>query len=360
MTPPEPPEVLPPPDGPLDQVLADAVEGVVDLIEHGLAAPDRLAASCAALRELAPALFTFFDHAVTGALSPEQIGIEARAWQGLALKRWPPASPTAQRTLAALAALADGRGSRPGPAPGGEPPPENRLERAVLAARADPSRRREVWEALLTGTVHLAVVDYELDPDRQAALTFLGRQLEGVAHTFAFTSAGRLQRLLDDAGSHLLSVEATGEELTRFWSANTWLVLNPGTELAFVLSPAEVKCLPSGPRVVLPRLDEVSIHPVAADAAAEARLARAAASVGEVERIVAARVVLRSTGADLPNPVAVVRLRAGADPAAVLPVLDERCAAAGAGGWLALPERADDAFAAAAAASGRVLYVRDG
>lgn len=354
----------PPADGPLDALLSDALEGIVDLLERGPAAVDRSAASCRALCELAPELFTFFDHAVSGLLSPQQIGIEARAWQVLGLKRWPLASPTAQRTLAALNALSEVQSpllaqppDDPAIAAQAEPPPENDLERAVAAARTEPARRRGVWEALLTGTVHLAVVDYEIDPDHQAAMTFLGSELRGARHTFAFTSPGRLQRLLDDAGSRLLSVEATGGELTGFWSPDTWLVLNPGTNLSFVLSPAEVKCLPVGPRVVLPSVDEVDVLPVSADAAAEDRVALAASSVAGVERIVVARVVVRDTGSDLPTAVAAVRVKPGADPGSVLPVLDERCSAAGVGGWLAVLDRPDDPLAGAVAAKGRVVFL---
>lgn len=350
-------DALPPADGPLDEVLGDALEGILDLLEHGPDAADREAAACPALRDLAPELFTFFDHAVSGHLSPQQVGIEARAWQVLGLQRWPLGSLTAQDTLTAMNALAELEGPLPGAGPDDpDPPPENELERAVQAARGDPRQRRRVWEQLLTGTVHLAVVDYEVDPDRQASLAFLGSELRGTRHTFAFTSEGRLQSLLDDAGTHLLSVEATGEELARFWSPDTWLVLNPGSGLAFVLSPAEVKCLPVGPRALLPAVEDVDVLAIPADAVAEDRLAVAVATLAEVERIVVARVVLRATGSDLPTRVAAVRLRAGADPASVLPALDERCAAAGTGGWLALAEQPDDAFAAAVAAGGRRVF----
>jgi hypothetical protein len=337
---------------------ASGIEALAGLLEYESSRPGYLATVSSALDvNVFETLFTYFDQVHEQALSPEQCRAEAGAWRQLVLSRWPLTSPDTHRVLAALNLLA---ATSPAAvvAPGDDPPavPGNELQAMLIRLQHDPALRPRLWPVLHRSTVHFAVPAYDLVPGRHAELSLLGAPVQGTRHAFGFTSAEGLARVLDDAGGSMVSVEATGEELTRFWPADQWLVLDPGGPLATVIEPAEVRCLPYGPRHGVPHPDSVHVIAPEPDQVRDGRLAALGAGIDAVTAIRLAVLVDKASGST--QLVAAVAVSDQTRVVRTLAVMADRAAFAGVGGLLAVPDTDENPLAGPLRRDGLLVYRR--
>jgi hypothetical protein len=341
-----------------DGTICSGTEALADLIEFELSRPGRMAVVSDALDlQVFFAMSSFFEQVHEQPLSRDRLRFEARMWRQLVLCRWPLTSPEARRILAALNLLAavpvEAAVADPGPlAPG------NELQHVLARLRHDPGARPRLWEALYRSTVHLAVPAYEIEPGHRVELALLGAKVQGVRHVFGFTSADGLAGVLAGAGAGapMVTVEVTGDELRRFWPSDQWLVLDPGTSLATVLEPAEVRFLPHGPHHGVPHPDSVHVLPLDPDPVRDQQLADVAAHVDAVDALSVAALVDKAGG----SAQAVLAV-AVSDPtrlAGTLAVLGNAVASAGVGGFLVVPVVDDNPLAGLLRRHGRVVYRR--
>ena len=339
-----------------DDPFAAGIEALNDLLEFELHHRGSLATVSTAL-DLAVfvEVLTFFEQVHERRLTTEQSRAEARAWRKLVLSRWPLAAPASLRILAALNVLA---AAPPAASDDGWRPvePANELQALLARMQHDPEVRPRLWSVLYRSTVHLGVAAYDLAPGLHADLSLLGAEVHGIRHVFAFTSADALAQVLDAAGGPMVSVEATGEELARFWPADRWLVLDPGGPAATVLEPAEVRGLPYGPRHGVPRPDSMHVVAPDPDEARDARMAALGAGIDDVSTIRLALLVDRAGGAR--QPVAAIGVSDEARLARTLSVLVDRAAVAGVASLLAVPDTADNPLAGPLRQHGRLVYRR--
>jgi hypothetical protein len=246
-------------------------------------------------------------------------------------------------------------------AAGGDPAIAGNELRALLARlHHDPALRPRLWPVLYRSTVHLGVPAYDLVPGQHAALSLLGAEVNGCRHVFGFTSAEGLAAVLAGAsgggGEEMVSVEATGEELTRFWPADRWLVLDPGGPLATVLEPAEVRCLPQGPRHGVPHPDTVEVFAPDPDEVRDERIAALGAGIDAISSIRLAVLVDRTSRSV--QVLAAVAVADRARLAQTLSVLADRSTFAGVGPLLAVPDTPDNPLAGLLHQHGQVVYRR--
>jgi hypothetical protein len=341
-----------------DDTFATGTEALTDLIEFELNRRGYLATASTALNlEVFVALFTFFEQVHAQLLTPDACRAEARSWRQLVLSRWPLDSPDVLRILAALNVTAAAAVVTPASAAdGGLPVPGNELQALLARVHRDPSLRPRLWPVLYRSTVHLGVPAYDLVPGQHAALSLLGADVHGSRHVFGFTSAEGLAQVLADAGGDMVSVEATGEELTRFWPADRWLVLDPGGRLATVLEPAEVRGLPHGPRHGVPHPDTVHVVPPVRDQIRDERMAALAAGIDDIASVRLA--VLVDKASRSLQVLAAVAVVDEARLAHTLSLLADRATFAGVGPLLAVPDTPDNPLAGPLHRHGRVVYRR--
>lgn len=252
------------PPNDLGAVVLLALAALEELFEQGEEHPDTAALTCPTMSpEALEILGDFLTMCCSGALLPSQIRNHARMWLEVALCGWPFDSSTALTLLRALRMLAamtpEGADvDQPDP-PAGTP-----LERAIEAVIADPAARPALWKALWYGTIFLPVADVDFDSDEHAVFRFVTLDIGGEPAILGFTTEERLDLVAPD-DEPVGRVEPTGEELARLWPDDHWLILNPGFSVSTVLSPAELKGLPDGPKVFVPDELPYPLEPPATD-----------------------------------------------------------------------------------------------
>ncbi len=198
------------------------------------------------------ALVAILAQARTGVLGRSVAQNEARAWIELGVGRWPFESAVARAVLAALTAVL--AAPEPVPGPGHEPaddrPARGALERGIEATMSDPAGRSGLLVILAEAKVVLPVVDVDFEQHPGAArYRFPTTQIGNDRVLFGFTSRSRFEAVAAAAGGHgpgcgpASRVELPGRVLAGFWPSDHWLVLNPGSRLSIVFSPAEVLAL---------------------------------------------------------------------------------------------------------------------
>jgi hypothetical protein len=339
-------------------VFGAGAHALLDLIEFEQHRPGRLAVITDALdlSVLRP-MAAFFGQLHAQVVPPDRRRFEARMWRQLILCRWPLTSPEVQRILAALNVLAAAPVEGPAATGPESVVPGNELQLVLARLRHEPGARPGLWEVLHRTAVHVAVPACEVEPGRGAELSLLGANVQGVRHVFGFTSAEGLERLLTEAGTPMIAMPMTGEALTRFWPADQWLVLDPGTSLATVLGPDEVRGLPRGPHHGVPQPESVQVFPVDPDPARDGRLAALAAGIDTIGVLRLAVMVDKGSGSA--QPVLVVTVADEADLARTLAVLADGAASVGVGGYLILPDVDDDQLTGLLRRHGLVVYRRD-
>jgi len=158
------------------------------------------------------------------------------------------------------------------------------------------------------------------------------------------------------AGGPMVSVEASGAELTRFWNIDQWMVLNPGSSLTTVLDPAEVRFLPHGPLNGFPLDHSVEVHTPAPDPQRDGRLAALGATVVEITSIRLAVMMAKASGST--QLVAAVAVSEAPRMAAALSQMAAAAAAVGVHGMLAIPDTGENPLLASIRRDGRLVYRR--
>lgn len=244
-------------------------------------------------------LLEFLQVSRRGLYTAGEMAQEAGMWRQIVDTAWPAEArdaSTVRRAVDLLAAVPAERQARPKPIP---VEPVNELERAMAAVVADESCRPALWRALHDGDVVLPVVAYELIRPEGANFQFMAIPYGETPLVLGFATAERFDSQLPP-GSQVSRVLAPGRDLSKFWPAGHWLMINPGYANSVVLSPWEITGLPHGGRSELPHPRAVQLAAPEEDDERAEPLVDMVTSLPAVDQVWWARVRPRRSPAQAP------------------------------------------------------------
>jgi hypothetical protein len=225
-------------------------------------------------------LLDFLRHSRRGLLTAAEIVEEAAMWHHIVDAAWPEEATDHEAVVVAIELLAAVPAPAAAPSPRRPVEPANDIERAVAAVAADERARPRLWRALYEGDVVLPVVAYELVRPEGANFQFLSVPLGDTPVVLGFGIEERFDALLPE-GMQFSRVLAPGRDLSKFWPAGHWLMINAGYEPHAALSPWEIAGLPDGGRAELPHTRAVDIDDPGDDDRTDQLVAIVAGLAGE-------------------------------------------------------------------------------